>query len=317
MSDELDSLASAAADVLVRAIASDGWDAAKSLYTRMTRGREHQVERTREALGQGEGTARVEATDREKANWRTRLRDAMDDDPALVAEIKRVLAAQSPAASAGTVSQSSSRTTGPVQQAAASGGSNITQVEVSGGRNIRVNSPDQRRYRFTVPFVPLFLRKVIVEHAVVSVIALVAVSGATVGIVAAARSSHDDSPAVWSSFSTVTAPSGASLSVPTFAPSGTTLAALDVTTDGAVQAVAVDLAKGDAIQPIDTSDDIQSVADIQEFSFDPSGGLLASVIDTGQDVALLNTSNWNTVRTISNPGPSNRWLTVEYSPTGA
>jgi WD40 repeat protein len=238
----------------------------------------------------------------------------MDASADLADEIRRVLAAQ-PSVSAGAVSQDAIGSAAPVQQAAASSGSSITQVAAPGGRKIRVNSPDQRRYKVSLPIIPLFLRKIVTEHMVVSVITLVAVGGATTGVVVASRS-HSSTPAVWSSYTVVTKPSGTSLAVPSFAPSGTMLAAVE-RNDSGNQVVVLDLAKKGEALPVDTAD-APAVGDADELSFDPVGGVLASVVDEYQQVALINTTDWSTTRIINSPvmGKS-RALMAKYTPSGA
>jgi len=91
MSEELDELARAAADALVSAMVTDSWEAMRRRFAAMI-GQEQRMDAGRAKLAAMSGAARDRAVQEQAQAWTTRLRDALDDDPALAASLRALLA---------------------------------------------------------------------------------------------------------------------------------------------------------------------------------------------------------------------------------
>ena len=186
MNDDLDDLAHAAADALVSAMATDSWEAVKRRFVGLV-GHARRMDATRIELAPKSGAARERAQLAQARDWSTRLRDVLDDDPAVAVGLRALLAdlRAAPAASSTPMSQHARADQG--SQAVNIGGNvsgNTGEVYVGVGR------VDKRRFRimlFPVTFFIRVARKVAAAHPVATATATVVVVGGVSAGVALAK----------------------------------------------------------------------------------------------------------------------------------
>lgn len=185
MNEELDDLARAAADALVRAMMTDSWEAARRRFASlMGHGNQRRMDATRAELARKSGRDLQEAQSAQVLAWGTRLRDVLDD-PSAVARLRTIVAdlRAAPTVAARPTSQYTLADRGSF---AVSIGGSVTGN--TGEVYVGVGKVDKRRIRFIIMPINFFIqmtRKVVTAHPVMA--AAAAAVGLTVVVVVAAQ----------------------------------------------------------------------------------------------------------------------------------
>lgn len=184
VSDDLNGLAEAGAETLIRLLATDTWEGVKQLAGRLVANRDRQLAASKQALTQNPGDA--DLVGREVAGWRTRLQDAVDNDESLHRDLQRFVDEhREPASPISQRQRTGNRSV--AMQASATGNSKVNQVHADGAKKVVVDSP--RTTKFTVPVIGPALEQAI-QHKVIAAVVAVAVSGGLAFGVQAAVSGH-------------------------------------------------------------------------------------------------------------------------------
>ena len=179
MPDDIGQLALAGAQTMVTAMATDGWAAAKEQFGKLVAGHEKRLEQTRLRLAEASPAEAPDAKAQEVSAWTGRVRDALEDDPTRIAELRRLIADLGGSPQQQTVSNTT-------HIANATNGASVTQI--TSGRDTHM--VDSRRYG-KIFFAPVgFLTRVTktvsttaVGHtAVAATIGTVVVVGAVTGV---------------------------------------------------------------------------------------------------------------------------------------